>query len=61
MGLLFLNAASKKQTHPAQWVGLKAVKKKKATKAWGKHQRIYIRRSLRTKERWAPSTSSGTG
>jgi hypothetical protein len=32
-------------------VGLKAVKKKKATKAWGKHQRIYIRRSLRTKER----------
>jgi hypothetical protein len=35
------------QTHPAQWVSLKAVKKKKAKKARGEHQRINIRRSLR--------------
>jgi hypothetical protein len=35
MGRLFLIDAKEVQTHPPQWDGLKAVKKKKATKAWG--------------------------
>jgi hypothetical protein len=46
------------QTHPAQWVGLKALrrglgvggrKRKKKKKVEGRHQRIYIRRSIRQK------------
>jgi hypothetical protein len=51
----------KKQTHPAQWDGLKGIEKRvgsrgkkkskskreRKKKAWGEHQRIYIRSSIR--------------
>ena len=42
-------------------MGLKALKKKKATKACGEHPRIYIRRSLWTKGRGPLRQAQGPG
>ena len=42
-------------------MGLKAVKKKKATKPLRRYQRIYIRRSLWTKERGPLRQAQGPG